>query len=306
MVEGAVYPKPPRRIGHHQPVHVTIEFIAFRAVRYFQRGQIQAVILCQLESGVIGNFRVGAIQQLQKILCVGVIGDPGDARYLKFADLAVFEQVSKLHRHRGHTQTHRRHALDPELRRLSGFLFVGAVFVFEHNRAAIGHLAPAVAILVKITKHIQQGTRPRRVVFLLGAAKSRVKTHHTRAHRRHGGCRLAAPHNVDFLVAVVGVDNGAPERNVFRLVAADDGIVHVEGVVGDLGLHFVEHPHVAFRQHRREVAGRAIRDQLLHKRQRGFLDVIVFVVHEGEITRLLFFNWRNDDAVNQRQRLAAK
>ncbi len=303
VVEDAVHAQAPGRVGEDEAVHLAVERVSLRAVGHGLRLPVQEVELRQAQAGLVGLPGVGPVEELQEVLRVGIVGDPGRPGHLELADPLVVQQVHELHGARAHAHADGRRRLHPQLGELAVGLAAGVVLVVDLEGAPVGKLPPAVAVAVEVAVDVQQRLGPRGVVVLLGRPEGGVVAHHARGHGALGGDRLPLAHDEDLLAAVVGHHHRAPQRHLLRPVAADDGILHVEHVVGDLRLLLAEHQHALARERRGQPA---VGQHLVDEIRGGLVEQVVLAVHEGEEARLLLLDGIDLDAVQQRKPLAVQ
>src|SRR6185503_10799989 len=115
VVEAPDHAQPPRSIREHEPVHLAIELVPLGPVGHAQRFLVEPVVLREPEARLVGLVGVGAVEKLQEVLRVGVVGDPGRARHLEVAQALVGEEVGELLGLRLHADSHGGERLGPEL-----------------------------------------------------------------------------------------------------------------------------------------------------------------------------------------------
>ena len=172
----------------------------------------------------------------------------------------------------------------------------------QHQRRAVGQVAPAVAVAVDIAVHVEQRLRARRAVVAHLALERRVVAagvRHDARLRRNG---LALSHQPDLALDVVGEADRAAQRDLVGRVATDDRIFHVEVGHRDVG---VEHPlgaNAALGEARHELAaGHRGIDELRRQRRGNRADHVGLRVEEGEPARLVLFDDRDMHFIDHRQ-----
>ena len=119
------------------------------------------------------------------------------------------------------------------------------------------------------------------------------------ALRRH---RLAAVADADQLVDVGGQRDGAPQRDLVRRVAADDGVFHVEVDVGAVGVGLARHAQATLDQVGRQLAvGRCLVDVFARHRAGLGHGGVDLGIEEGQPVGLRFFDDGDAHFVHQRQ-----
>ena len=140
----------------------------------------------------------------------------------------------------------------------------------EHERRAVGLLAPAVAVAVDVAVDVEQRLRARDVVAAVVRAQRRIEAVGSRRHRRLRRNRLAAPDDPDLVVDVVRQLNRAAQRDLRRRIAADHRVLHVEVRHGEVGVQVALQADALLGEVGRELAvGRGDRRQLGRARARS-------------------------------------
>src|SRR5678815_1786244 len=106
--------------------------------------------------------------------------------------------------------------------------FVGLGHVLNNKRSAVGLLAPAVAVAINVTVHLEQCPRARQVVAADLGYQRRVVAVRVRIERRLCLNRLSSAWNAYFFLNVGGERQCPPERYPLWRVSAHNRILHIE------------------------------------------------------------------------------
>ena len=291
-----------RRPRHEQLLGFVEQALAFGAIGQRALRGVEGVVGRQIEARVVGLPLVGAVAERKERVAVGLCGDPAHAPHHQLAGARIFQVLRPLGGLEVDPQADRGHALLPQFVELARQL-IGLGGHLQQQRAAVGLLAPAVAIAVDVTEGIEQGACPRPRERAHVAAESGIKSGHRRRHRRVRGHRLALAHQPDFFVDVVCQRNRASQRDLLGRVAADQRMLHVEQRHVDVGARRAVHADAALAQAGGELAAG---DHDVGEVVRDFVDQVVLLVQERKPARLVFLDDVDLHAVEHRQLAAAQ
>ena len=167
----------------------------------------------------------------------------------------------------------------------------------QHERRAVGLLAPAVAVAVDVAVDVEQRLRARDVVAAVVGAQRRIEAVGSRRHRRLRRDRLAAPDDPDLVVDVVRELDRAAQRDLRRRVAADHRVFHVEVRHGDVGVQVALQADALLGEVGRELAVRRGDRRQLGRDARE----VGLAVEEAQPARLVLLDDGDLDAVVERQ-----
>ena len=275
---------------------------ALGAVGQHALALVEAVEGGQAEARVVALLGVGAVGQAEVEVAVGVARAPAEAPHHQLPGQRTLDQRTERRHLELHAQADRAHALGPELALLARAL-VGREGAAQQQRAAVGALAPAVAVAVDEAVQVEQRTRAHRAGLAHLAAQVRLEAVAVRRDHRLRRLGLALQHEADLFAAVEGQRDGPAQRHLLRAVAAHRGVLAVEEGVRGGGLQRAVQLHAALGEVGRQLpAGQRHRGQVGRQRR----DDVVLAVQEGQPARLRLLDDADLDAVQQRQPLAAQ
>lgn len=285
-----------RHVDDEQPLHLTDDRVAFRTIGNLSLLVVEPVVLGLNEACVVGAADVLAGAECEEGIRIRPGGRPAERPHHQLPDarrLRVLRPLVDLE-------------LDADAERLQltlPHLVECAIELtrlrreFEHERRAVGLLAPAVAVDIDIAVRVQQRACACAVELAHLADERRVVAAGQRRDLRLRRNHRAAPDQADLLVGVVAERDRTSERNLVRLVAADDRVLHVEVGDDDVGIQQPVEPDAAFRQRGRELAGRC-GDVDVFERD---VDRVLLAVQKRQPARLAFLDDRELDAIDHRQ-----
>ena len=258
---------------------------------------VQRVELGQVEAGLVRLPLAAAVGQAQEVLAVGDVGAPAHAPHLQLAGVGGLQVLRPLGDLELDAHLQRIHVLLPELDELA-VAAIGLGRVLEHQRAAVGQVAPAVAVLVDVAIQVQQRLGAGRVVLAHLGLEGLVVAGHARRDDALRRDRLALAGQPHLALDVHAQRDRAAQRDLLRRVAADDRVLHVEVGRRDVRALVADRPHAVLGEVGRELV---LRDR--HRREvlRQLVHEVEFLAQEGEPARLGFLDHRDLDPVHHRQ-----
>ena len=172
------------------------------------------------------------------------------------------------------------------------------VAISSTSGAAVGTLAPAVAVAVDVAVDVEQRLGARQVeVAHLGVQVGAVAAGQRRDDRLRRD-RLAASHEADLLLDVGRQRDGPAQRHLVGREAADQRVLHVEDRQRDVGAERAVRGDAAPGEVGRELAaGHGLVDELVGQP----LQQVLLLVEEGQPARLRLLDDGDLDAVDHRQ-----
>ena len=191
----------PRRVVAHDVVHLPRQLLPLGAVGQRAGGDVEPVVLGQLEAREVGEARVGPVEQAEEAEALGVRVDVAQPPRLQLAQPRRLEQVGPLLLDELDVDADRGHVLLPQLVDLAVDRGRRRVHP-DLQRRAVGQLAQAVAVAVAVAEAVEQRPRAGGVVGPPRGQRRVVAAHPRRHHlrRRH---RLPLADDADVLVDVV-------------------------------------------------------------------------------------------------------
>ena len=255
----------------------------------------------QVETRGVALALVGAVHQVHEVAAVGDGGAPAGGPHHQFAGPAGLDVFGPGADAEEDPDLHRIHRLFPQALPLARKL-AGLGGHFQHQRRAVGVVAPAVAIFVGVAVQVQQRLGLGRAVFAhFGFQAGVVATHH---RRHHALCsqHLAMAQQRYFARRVVGQRQRAAQRHPLGRVAAGHGVLHAKVDMACGRVDHLAHLQTLLGQVRCQLAvGRGQADEF-----RWHAEQVDLAAQEGQPARLGFFDDGDFHPVQQRQLLPAQ
>ena len=286
-----------RHVRHHQLGRLPNGSQAFLAVGQQRLLPNQRVELFIAKPGMVQATDGPAVAQVEDATTVRAGSTHGDAPHHQFASTRRLQVLRPFGNLEHHLELEGVHVALPDLGELAR-LVIGLGRIFQHQRLAVGHIAPAVPVLVDIAVHVEKRQGAGAVKQAHLGAKGRVVAVSRGLYRPLGNDGLVAARQPHLLAGVVAQRNRAPQRHLVGRIAANHRVLHRKVRQGH-----VRHRHAL---HHDAFLGQVGCELVVGYRQIGHLlgqtlQQVVFLPEKGQPARLVFLDDVNLDPVDQRK-----